>query len=158
MKQICYSLKVHWIIIWSRLKSQSLGSELGQYSSSMYLDLTAHTNPSASGKIAACLRIGEYEKYYYLRRVREKKTTVVDHSNCQTFLLHLYYSQFESCFISSQTNSLLLGKQKSPLAFFFFSFLKSRAMPTAPTPPPKKTPTNQPKPKQLPSRFASCLN
>lgn len=127
-KKICYSLKVHWVIIWSRLKSQSLGSELGQDSSSMYLDLTAHTNQSGSGKIAACLRTGEYEKYYYFKKSKRKTPSNWSLKLTDSPAPPPLFSVWKLC-ISSQTNSVLSGKLKSPCAFLF-PFINSTAKKT----------------------------
>lgn len=63
-----------------KTESQSLGSEHGQYSGSMYLDLIAHTNQFGSEKKAAFLRIREYEQHYYFKRNKRKKLAVTETS------------------------------------------------------------------------------
>lgn len=94
----------------------------------MYLELTAHTNQFESDKTAAYLRIREYEKYYYFKRSKRKKLTVVDHlrSDGPPSPPLLFWDW--KLYNSSQMNSVPSGKQKSPcLFFFFFSFTKSTA-------------------------------
>lgn len=63
-----------------KTESQTLGSEHGQYSDSMYLDLIAHTNQCGTEKIAAFLRIREYEQHYYFKRNKRKKLAVTETS------------------------------------------------------------------------------
>ena len=139
-KQVCYSLKSHRVIIWSRLKSQSLGSELGQYSSSTYLDSTARRNQSGSEQTAAYLRIGEYKKYYHFKKSKRRKLPAVDHSLklMDSPAPPLPFADWKLR-ISRQTNSVLSGTQLPMCLFFCFT----------------QTTAKNP---QFPSRSASCLN
>lgn len=112
------------------MKSQSLGNELGWWSSSMYLELTAHTNQFEPDKTAAYLRIREYEKYYYFKRSKRRKLTVVDHlCTVMDLLLHHCYSEIES-YTTAVRWTLFLQENRNPHVFFFFflsSFTKSTA-------------------------------
>lgn len=102
------------VIIWSRLKSQSLGSELGQHSSSMYLDLTAHTNQSGSEKLATCQSWRIWE-ILLLQEEQKKNLQVGNHSfSCQTLPFNHYYSQTES-WVSAQQSDKFCSFRKTEL-------------------------------------------